>query len=164
MYFVLALVLQAQARDLPVSLERIRRELENPSDVVVISSAPGIPPVFRLKVEEQRLDFEGLWREDLPTPTFVRPSRGLTHHEFLGAVTPDLFRGTAQHPCCDVLPAIRSLGSAARSPASARSVQESRRTPRSLNRVINPPSDPSGRRAHRAIDPAAPARRGRRWR
>lgn len=119
MYFVLALVLQAQAaaappptRDLPVSLERIRRELENPSDVVVITGAPGIPPVFRMKVEEQRLDFEGLWREDLPTPTFVRPSRGLTHHEFLGAVTPDLFRGTAQHPCCDVLPAIRALGSA----------------------------------------------------
>jgi hypothetical protein len=138
MYFVLALVLQAQPPtppppppDLPVSLERIRRELEKPSDVVVISGAPGMPPLFRMEIEEQRLDFERLWREDLPTPTFVRPSRGLTHHEFLGAVTPDLFRGTAQHPCCNVLPAIEALGSAIkrgrRKRAEARALREVRK-------------------------------------
>ena len=115
MYLVLALLLQSQPPpapppDLPVSLERIRRGLEQPSAVTVISE-PGMPPRFRVTVEEQ-LDIERLWREDLPVPTFVRPSRGLTHHEFLGTVTPELFRGTAQHPCCNVLPAIEALGSA----------------------------------------------------
>jgi hypothetical protein len=138
MYFVLALVLQAHtpappppARDLPVSLERIKRGLEKPSDVVVISGAPGIPPIFRMEVEEQRLDFERLWREDLPMPTYVRPSRGLTHHEFVGAVTPELFRGTVQHPCCNVLPAIEALGSAiargSRKRAEARARREVRK-------------------------------------
>ncbi len=118
MYLVLALILHSQAppatppADLPVSLARIRRGLEQPAGAVVVSTEPGMPPRYRVIVQDNLLDVERLWREDLPVPTFVRPSRGLVHHEFLGAVTPELFRGTAQHPCCDVLPAIEKLGSA----------------------------------------------------
>ena len=119
MHLVLALILQSQAPpatppppDLPVSLARIRRGLEQPPGAVILVTEPGMPPRYRVIVQDNLLDVERLWREDLPVPTFVRPSRGLVHHEFLGAVTPDLFRGTAQHPCCNVLPAIEKLGSA----------------------------------------------------
>ncbi len=119
MLLVLALVLQSQAPpatppppDLPVSLARIRRGLEAPPSVVIVTTEPGMPPRYRVIVQDNLLEVARLWREDLPVPAFVRPSRGLVHHEFLGAVTPELFRGTAQHPCCDVLPAIEKLGSA----------------------------------------------------
>ena len=118
MYFVLALVLQSQTPppqpppELPVSLERIRRGLDQTSTITVTYGVDDLTPYFRVTVEEHWLDIETQWRESLRVPTFVRPSRGLTHHEFLGMVTPDLFRGTAQHPCCNVLPAIEALGSA----------------------------------------------------
>jgi hypothetical protein len=118
MYFVLALMLQTQTPpvqptpELPVSLERIRRGLDQQPTITVTYGVSNLLPFFQVKVEEQWLDIDGQWRETLPVPTFVRPSRGLTHHEFVGMVTPDLFRGTVQHPCCDVLPAIEALGSA----------------------------------------------------
>jgi hypothetical protein len=118
MYFVLALVLQAQTPlvqpppELPVSLERIRRGLDQRPTITVTYGVDNLAPFFRVKVEERLLDLEQQWREDLPVPTFARPSRGLTHHEFLGMVTPELFRGTVQHPCCNVLPAIEAIGSA----------------------------------------------------
>jgi hypothetical protein len=117
MYFVLALVLQSQTPpqpppELPVSIERIRRGLDQTPTITVTYGVANLTPLFRVNVEEQWLEIERPWREDLPVPTFVRPSRGLIHHEFLGMVTPDLFRGTVQHPCCNVLPAIEALGSA----------------------------------------------------
>lgn len=118
MYFVLALVLQSQTPpvqpppELPVSIERIRRGLDQTPTITVTYGMGNLTPFFRVNVEEQWLDIERQWREDLPVPTFARPSRGLTHHEFLGMVTPELFRGTVQHPCCNVLPAIEALGSA----------------------------------------------------
>jgi hypothetical protein len=116
-YPVLLLLLQAQPAapppepSLPVSLERIRRGLESPpGTVTVTSSAPGLPPVFRMEVQEQSLEYEHLWQDGSLTPAYVRPTRNLYQHEFLGAVTPDLFRATAVHPCCDVLPAIEYVG------------------------------------------------------
>ena len=119
MHFVLALVLQSQTPpaqapppQLPVSLERIRRGLDQSPSIPVTYGLANLTPFFRVTIEEQWLDVERQWRETLPVPTFVRPSRGLTHHEFVGIVTPDLFRGTVQHPCCNVLPAIEALGSA----------------------------------------------------
>ena len=116
MFAVIVLVLQAQAPpapagDLPVSLERIRKGLEAPPSATVVVAEPGMPPRYRVTVQE-KLDIERLWREDLPVPSFVRPPRGLVHDEFVAAVTPDLFRGTVQYPCCNVLSAIEALGSA----------------------------------------------------
>jgi hypothetical protein len=145
MYFVLVLVLQSQTPaapaptpSLPVSLERIRKGLEEPPVVTVVTTEPGMPPRYRVTVQE-KLDLERLWREDLPVPAFVRPSRGLTHHEFLGTVTPELFRGTAQHPCCDVLPAIESLVSAInrarRTRAESRARREVRKALEELERA-----------------------------
>jgi hypothetical protein len=132
MFVVLVLALQSQAPvtapppSLPVSLERIRKGLEEPPVVTLVATEPGMPPRYRVTVQE-KLDIERLWREDLPVPSFVRPSRGLVHHDFLGAVTPDLFRGTAQHPCCDVLPAIEKLGSAIASSARKRAASRTKR-------------------------------------
>jgi hypothetical protein len=133
MHVLLTLLLQAQSAPaapppLPVSLERIRRGLEEPrATVTVLSVEAGLPPVFRMEIEQPSLDVERLWREDSLTPTFVRPSRGLEHHEFLGAVTPDLFRGTAQHPCCDVLPAIEALVSSVKKGLRKRAETRARR-------------------------------------
>jgi hypothetical protein len=146
MHLVLALMLHSQAPpapppppDLPVSLARIRRGLEQPASAVIVVTEPGKPPRYRIIVQDNLLDVERLWREDLPVPTFVRPSRGLVHHEFLGAVTPDLFRGTAQHPCCDVLPAIEKLGSviagAHRKIAEARARREVRKALEELEKL-----------------------------
>jgi hypothetical protein len=111
MHFLLTILLQAQPAeppkvpDLPVSIERIRKRLET-SEVTIHQADPNLPPLFRVEVKDGLPPFEHLWREDSITPTYVRPSRGLVHHEFLEQVTPDLFRGTALHPCCDVLPAL----------------------------------------------------------
>ncbi len=102
----------AQAAEPPadVSLERIRRGLESPpATVTVRSSDPNLPPIFRLEVRERPLPYKHLWQGDFAS-AHVRPIRGLTHHEFLEQVTPDLFRGTAMYPCCgNVLPAINLL-------------------------------------------------------
>ena len=119
MHVMLALLLlQAQPATVPpsesappVSLERIRRGLESPpATVTVVSSSPDLPPVFRMEVRERPLPYEHLWQEDSLTPTYVRPTRPIYHHEFLGSVTPDLFRATALHPCCDVMPALEAAG------------------------------------------------------
>ena len=131
MFVVLVLVLHSQtppapAADLPVSLDRIRKGLEGSAPAVVVITEPGQPPRYRVTVQET-LDIDRLWREDLPVPSFVRPPRGLTHHEFVGAVTPELFRGTVQYPCCNVLPAIEALGSAITRGARKRAESRARR-------------------------------------
>jgi hypothetical protein len=119
MHLLMALLLVAQTQDQAqaaaaqapepapaVSLERIRRGLESsPATVTVRSSDPNLPPIFRLEVRERPLPYQHLWQGDFVS-AHVRPIRGLTHHEFLEEVTPDLFRATALYPCCNVLPAV----------------------------------------------------------
>jgi hypothetical protein len=122
MHLLMVLLLCAQTRDQAqaapaqapepapaVSLERLRRGLESPpATVTVPSSDPNLPPTFRLEVRERPLPYEHLWQGDWAS-AHVRPFRGLTHHEFLEQVTPDIFRGGVLYPCCDVLPAINLL-------------------------------------------------------
>ena len=76
--------------------------------MTVLASSPDRPPVFRLEIRDRPLPYEHLWERDW-VPAYVRPTRPLYHHEFLGQVTPDLFRATALHPCCDVLPLLNKL-------------------------------------------------------
>ena len=101
---------QAQpAPPAPVSLDRIRKGLENPpATVTVVSSNPDLPPIFRLEIRERPLPYEHLWERDW-VPAYVRPTRGLYHHEFLEQVTPEIFRAVALHPCCPVLPLLNKL-------------------------------------------------------
>jgi len=118
MHLVMTLLLQLQALPgpaqpaeppPPVSLDRIRRGLESPpATVTVRSSNPDLPLVFRLEIRERPLPYEHLWGQDF-VPAYVRPTRPIYHHEFLEQVTPDLFRATAVHPCCDVLPLLNKL-------------------------------------------------------
>lgn len=122
MHFLMALLLspqtQAQSQPAPaqaaepapaVSLERIRRGLESPpATVTVPSTDPNRPPIFRLEIRERPLPYEHLWQGDYAS-AHIRPFRGLTHHEFVEQVTPDIFRGTTMYPCCPVLPAIDFL-------------------------------------------------------
>jgi hypothetical protein len=114
MHLVMSLLLlQVQAAE-PVpppatSLDRIRKGLETPvATVTVESSNPDVPLIFRLEVRERPLPYEHLWQGDAVS-AHVRPVRGLTHHEFLEQVTPDLFRATSMYPCCPVLPVINLL-------------------------------------------------------
>ena len=51
---------------------------------------------------------EFLWEGNYAS-AHVRPVRGLTHHEFLEQVTPDLFRATSMYSCCPVLPVLNFL-------------------------------------------------------
>jgi hypothetical protein len=115
----------AQAAKPPAdTLERIRRRLESPPATVTIpSSDPNRPPVFRLEVRERPLPYEHLWQGDYAS-AHIRPIRGLTHHEFLEQVTPDLFRATAMYPCCDVLPAINFLRKKVKSDGQAKARRE----------------------------------------
>jgi len=118
MPLLLTLLLELQAQTVPaqsaepspaVSLDRIRRGLESPpATVTVPSSDPNLPPIFRLEIRERPLPYEHLWQGDFAS-AHIRPIRGLTHHEFLEQVTPDLFRATSMYPCCPVLPAINFL-------------------------------------------------------
>jgi hypothetical protein len=78
-----------------VSLERIRRGLEEPPTLVV--RPPGSLPVFRVKVEEH-LRIERLWEEQGVRSEFVRPTQPPAQYEFLSAVTPEEFRGATLHP------------------------------------------------------------------
>ena len=118
MHMLIALVLADEAQQvLPqpaepasaVSLDRIRRGLEEPlSTVTVLSTDPTLPPIFRMDIKERPLPYEHLWQGD-SISAHVRPVRGLTHHEFLEQVTPDLFRSTSMYPCCPVLPLLAKL-------------------------------------------------------
>lgn len=118
MYFLIALALEVQAPSSQaqtvepapaVSMARIRRGLEEPpSTITVLSNDPTVPVVFRLEIKERALPYEHLWEGNYES-AHVRPVRGLTHHEFLEQVTPDLFRSTSMYPCCPVLPLINFL-------------------------------------------------------
>jgi hypothetical protein len=114
MHFVMSLLLlQVQAAEpappQATSLDRIRKGLETPvATVTVESSTPDVPLIFRLEVRERPLPYEHLWHGDAVS-AHVRPVRGLTHHEFLEQVTPDLFRSTSMYPCCPVLPLLAKL-------------------------------------------------------
>ena len=114
MYLVMSLLLlQAQAVEPApppaTSLDRIRQGLEAPlATVTVASSNPDVPLIFRLEVRDRPLPYEHLWDQGA-VPSYVRPTRTLHHHEFLGQVTPDLFRSTSVYPCCPVLPLLAKL-------------------------------------------------------
>ena len=71
----------------------------------------GLPSIFYVMVEEALIDSERLWANGTLVPVYVRPTRNLYQHEFLDAVTPEMFRSTAKHPCCDIVPL---LGAAAK--------------------------------------------------
>ena len=68
MYFVLALVLQSQTPpvqpppELPVSIERIRRGLDQTPTITVTYGMGNLTPFFRVNVEEQWLDIERQWQ------------------------------------------------------------------------------------------------------
>jgi hypothetical protein len=100
---------QAAAPAPAVSLERIRQALESPPATVTVESTnPNLPPIFRLEIRDRALAYEHLWEQNW-VPSYVRPSRGLYHHEFLEQVTPDLFRATSMYPCCPVLPIVNFI-------------------------------------------------------
>ena len=91
------------------SLERIRQGLEQPPATITIQSAdPNLPPIFRMEIRDRPLPYDHLWTRDW-VPSYVRPTRGLYHHEFLDQVTPDFFRATSVYPCCPVLPVVNFL-------------------------------------------------------
>jgi hypothetical protein len=88
-----------------ISVERVRRELERPPSTITVEPGHGdLPPVFRMQVHGNDLSFEHLWAPG-PLP-YVRPPRGLYHHEFLEQVMPEEFRAPMLYPCCPILPLV----------------------------------------------------------
>ncbi len=75
---------------------------------MIQSADPNLPPIFRLEIRDRPLPYDHLWERDW-VPSYVRPTRGLYHHEFLDQVTPDFFRATSVYPCCPVLPVVNFL-------------------------------------------------------
>jgi hypothetical protein len=117
MFLLLAMFLQAQAADvqqpdqLPVSLERIRRELERPESIPSYEYAR---PFFRIEIQEQAPSLERLWMEE---PRAIQvpqvPQQPLAQREFFEQVVPEEFRtGTVNPIGTDVLPYLgKAIGS-----------------------------------------------------
>lgn len=152
---VLALLLQAQPpppapAPLPVSLERIRRQLQTPPgpfDAQPVNI--GLPSAFYVMVEEALIDPERLWENGTLVPVYVRPTRNLYQHEFLDTVTPEMFRSTAKHPCCDVVPllsaAARKIGGAYRKYSESRARREVREAIKAYEAHMQAPRAPDAK-------------------
>ena len=98
-----------QPAELPVSFDRIREGLARPG----IFDPP--PPrawqgIFRVRIEAWEAFEDKPWEDRSPTPLWVRPSAPPAHFEFLKTTTPEEFRASTLHPCCDVIPVITSAG------------------------------------------------------
>jgi hypothetical protein len=91
------------------ALEPLRAALHNPPPILVDTS--GTTTRFRVTVEERGLRLPLPWLPDRAVANGVRPFRPLYHHEFLGEVTPDIFRSGVQYPTgVNVLSVLRALG------------------------------------------------------
>jgi hypothetical protein len=90
-----------------VSFERIRRGLADASSV--ISDTSSEIPRFRLLIEQYVIDLGVPWDAADLVPDYIRPPRGLYHHEFLDTVTPDEFKSGMLFPGVDVLGPATSL-------------------------------------------------------
>jgi len=93
--------------ELPVSVDRIQRELAKPAPIETEESMA----IFRLTIEARPMRFKLLWDPADPMlPSYVRPRMPLYHYEFLMAVTPEAFRGGVLYPIAiDVLPFVEPL-------------------------------------------------------
>lgn len=80
----------APAGELPVSVERIQKELTRLAPQKPLE----IPPVFRLTIEGRPMRFRPAWDplNDTVVPGWVRPKMPIYHYEFLKQVTPEEFR------------------------------------------------------------------------
>lgn len=92
---------------LPVSVDRIQKELAKPAPIETEESMA----IFRLTIEERPMRFKPQWDPSDPMlPSYVRPRMPLYHYEFLMAVTPEAFRAGVLYPIAiDVLPLVEPL-------------------------------------------------------
>jgi len=80
---------------LPVSLDRIRKALNNTSTF----TAPTLKfdasnlPVFTVHTEAVRMSLSSILDDGTSVPAYVRPPFDPTHYEFLQQVTPDAVKG-----------------------------------------------------------------------
>jgi hypothetical protein len=125
-----ALVCLAQAPpavpDLPVSIERIQKELAKP-----------VPPkpersqlVFRVTIEARPMKMRDPWdpANDTIVPAYVRPRMPLYHYEFLMAVTPLEFRAGVLYPISiNVMPGVEKILEAIRQARRRREEERARR-------------------------------------
>jgi hypothetical protein len=84
---------QPSSGEMPVSLDRIRRALSQPSSIRIIESQRNGRPLYRVDIEAAKIDIYTLLGKD-----FVRGPvsyGGMTHQEFLNLVTPDYAKGFA---------------------------------------------------------------------
>src|SRR5262245_66247285 len=110
MILLLALLLQVQTADAqqppdqpPVSLDRIRRELERPQAIPADAYAL---PFFRIEIQQEAPSLERLWTEERPAIEVPQvPQQPLAQREFFEQVVPEEFRtGTVNPIGTDVLP------------------------------------------------------------
>ena len=91
-----------------VSLDRIRKGLQETPTLVVDTSSD--LPRFRVFIVHYSLDLTVPWDPSDRVPDYVRPPRGLYHHEFLDTVTPEVFKAGVLYPGVDILGLARQLG------------------------------------------------------
>jgi hypothetical protein len=114
---LLALLLQSlvpagQSLDSQVSLDRVREGLLRPGQFQAPPPQPTERPLFRIRVEERSPLAGEAWDETSLIPPWIRPAAPPVHYEFLKSVTPEEFRSSTLHPCCDVLPLVKLLSDA----------------------------------------------------
>ena len=84
------------------ALERIRKRLAEPAPLAGPSlpslfAPPRTRPLFQVEIQGEMPPWD--WLDDgTSVPAYVRPTYPPTHHEFMLAVTPELFRGVSTHP------------------------------------------------------------------
>jgi hypothetical protein len=130
MLLLVVMCLQAQAPDVhkseppPISLERIRRELEQPA---ISPATDRTVPVIRVYVNERALMPERVWIDE--RPSYVRPHQPLYHHEFQESVVPEEFRAATLYPIgVDLVPLIDKAINSVRTAIRDRAEAQARRT------------------------------------
>ncbi|MGH9313362.1 MAG: hypothetical protein ACRD09_00545 [Vicinamibacterales bacterium] len=116
----------APALELPVSVERLQRELAKPAPETPVK----IPHVFRVTIEGRSMRFPAPWdpANDTVVPSYVRPQMSIDHYEFLMAVTPQEFRaGVLYKIAIPVLPAAAQVVDAIRAAIRRRQEERARR-------------------------------------
>jgi hypothetical protein len=116
------------------SLERIRSGLAEPPPLTaplstpLSATSPSGRPLFHVRVEGRLMHTWDWLDTGTPVPNYVRPTHTVTHHEFMLAVTPELFRGVAVHPYgVPVFSVGRAVGNAARGPLKRRKEAKARK-------------------------------------
>ena len=113
---LLVLLLQSHpapspAANLPVSLDRIRDGLARDGVFEIPAPRPQLRrrPLFRSRVDARMMVEGTAWDDPSSPPLWIRGASSPYHVDFFQAVSPEAVRSSTVHPCCDVMPVVRTV-------------------------------------------------------